>query len=207
MSDPWEIRLVVSDFGGVIASYDYRIFCRRLAQRIGGDAEAIYSALYSGDLHADFERGRLTGPEFWRKVMQGLGSELPYAEFFDLYGDIFAEIPGTAALLSRLARRYPLYLLSNTNEIHFGYVRRTVETLRLFAQCVVSHEVGAMKPEAAIYQEVLRRARLPAAACVFIDDSPGHVEGARRVGLQAIHFRSPEQCAADLVRLGVVIPS
>jgi putative hydrolase of the HAD superfamily len=205
MSTPRDVRLIVSDFGGVICTYDYRVFCRRLAQRIGGDAEAIYRAVYGGELSMDFERGRLSGPEFCRQVMQRLGSELPYPEFFNLYGDIFCEIPGTVRLLARLARRYPLYLLSNTNEIHFGYARRTVETLRLFAQCVLSYEVGAMKPDAAIYQAVLRRARLPAAACAFIDDNPGHVEGARRVGLHALHFRSPEQCAADLARLGVHI--
>ncbi len=206
MEDASEIRLIVSDFGGVICAYDYRIFCRRLGHRIGLDAEAIYDVVYGGNLHADFERGRLTGPEFHRRVMQRLGAELAYAEFFDLYGDIFTEIPGTLALLTRLARRYPLYLLSNTNEIHFGYVRGTVAALRLFTQCVLSYEVGALKPDPIIYQEVLRRVGLPAAACVFIDDRPGHVEGAVRVGMHAIQFRSPGQCAAELLDLGVTIP-
>lgn len=200
-----EIQLVVSDFGGVICAYDYRIFCRRLGQRIGMDAEVIHGVVYGGDLHLDFERGLLAGPEFCRRVMQQLRTELPYAEFFELYGDIFTEIPGTVALLTRLARRYPLYLLSNTNEIHFRHVRQRVEVLRLFTRCVVSYEVGAMKPEPQIYQEVLRHASLPPAACVFIDDRPGHVEGARRVGMHAIQFHSPEQCAADLLCLGVTL--
>ena len=207
MGESPEIRLIVSDFGGVICTFDYRIFCRRLAQRIGGDAEAIYALVYGSALQEDFERGRLSGPEFHRLVMRHLGTDMPYPEFFRMYGDIFTEIPGTVALLPRLARRYPLYLLSDTNEIHFGYVRQTVEVLRHFTQCVVSYEVGTMKPDPRIYQEVLRRAGLPPDACVFIDDRPGNVEGATRVGMHAIQFHSIEQCAADLLRLGITIPS
>jgi HAD superfamily hydrolase (TIGR01509 family) len=131
---------------------------------------------------------------------------VPYEEFFDMYGDIFTEIPGTCDLLRRLHARYPLYLLSDTNEIHFGYVKRTVDVVRLFDQCVVSYEVGAMKPGPHIYQEVLRRSGMPAEACVFIDDRPGNVDGAKRVGMQAFQFTSPEQCATDLAGIGVVIP-
>ncbi len=92
-----EIQLIVSDFGGVICTYDYRIFCRRLAQRIGGDAEAIYTLVYRSDLQEDFERGRLSGPKFHRLVMRHLGTDVPYPEFFRMYGDIFTEIPGTVA--------------------------------------------------------------------------------------------------------------
>jgi len=64
-----------------------------------------------------------------------------------------------------------------------------------------------MKPDPGIYREALRRSGLPAEACVFIDDRPGNVEGAKRVGMHAFQFQSPAQCAADLSRLGVVIPA
>jgi glucose-1-phosphatase len=200
------IRLIVSDFGGVICTFDYRIFCERLAGRIGKSADEIYAVVYGNDLQADFERGRLTGPEYHRTVMGLLGGDVPYAEFFSMYGNIFTEIPAICDLLRRLHRRYPLYLLSDTNEIHFGYVRKTVGVVELFDECVVSYEVGVMKPDPGIYQEALRRSGLPAEACVFIDDRPGNVEGARRVGMRAFQFRSVEQCAADLESLGVVIP-
>jgi HAD superfamily hydrolase (TIGR01509 family) len=63
-----------------------------------------------------------------------------------------------------------------------------------------------MKPEPCIYQEALRRSGLPAGACVFIDDRAVNVEGAKRVGMHAFQFISPEQCAAELSRLGVKVP-
>jgi FMN phosphatase YigB (HAD superfamily) len=200
------IRLIISDFGGVICTFDYRIFCGRLADRIGRGADEIYAVVFGNNLQSEFERGRLTGPEYHRRVMGLLGADVPYAEFFTLYGDIFTEIPATGDLLRRLHTRYPLYLLSDTNEIHFGYVRQNIGVVALFDECVVSYELGVMKPEPGIYHEALRRSGLPAEACVFIDDRQGNVEGAKRVGMQALLFQSAEQCSANLEGLGVVIP-
>jgi glucose-1-phosphatase len=201
-----EIRLIISDFGGVICSFDYRIFCARLAQRIGWTDEQIFATVFNGPLQIDFESGKLSGRAYHREVMARLGADVPYEEFFAMYGDIFAEIPATCELLRRLHGRYPLYLLSDTNEIHFGYVRETVEVLRLFDQFVVSYEIGAMKPDPRIYQEALRRSGLPASACVFVDDREANVEGAARVGIHALRFESAERLASDLTCLGVVIP-
>ena len=201
-----EIRLIISDFGGVICSFDYRIFCDRLARRIDRAADQVFAAVFDGPLQGDFESGKLSGRAYHRAVMARLGAEVPYEEFFPMYGDIFTEIPATCELFHRLHGRYPLYLLSDTNEIHFDYVRETVDVLRLFDQFVVSYEVGVMKPDPLIYQEALRRSGLPASACVFVDDREANVLGAARAGIHALRFESAEKLAADLSALGVAIP-
>jgi putative hydrolase of the HAD superfamily len=201
-----EIRLIISDFGGVICTFDYRIFCQRLAGRTGRTTDQVFAAAFSDRLQREFETGRLSGPAYHRAVMDRLGADVPYEEFFPMYGDIFTEIPATCDLLRRLHARYLLYLLSDTNEIHFGYVRETVGILRVFRECIVSYQVGAMKPDPRIYGEALRRSGLPATACVFVDDRPANVEGAARVGMHALLFQSPEQFATELTRLGVAVP-
>jgi FMN phosphatase YigB (HAD superfamily) len=201
-----EIQLIVCDFGGVICSFDYRIFCERLAPRVGRTAPEIHAQVFGDSLQQEFERGRLSGLSYHRRVMDRLGGTVPYDEFFAMYGDIFTEIPATCALLERLSLRYPLYLLSDTNEIHFGYVLQTVGVLRQFRDFVVSYQLGVLKPDPRMYREVLRRSGHPAAACVFIDDRPGNVEGAIRAGMHGIRFASPAQCAAALAALGVAAP-
>jgi putative hydrolase of the HAD superfamily len=201
-----EIRLIISDFGNVICTFDYRIFCERLARRTGRTADEVFAAAFGNPLQREFELGRLSGREYHRVVMTRLGQEVPYEEFFPMYGDIFREIPETCDLLRRLRSRYPLYLLSDTNEIHFGYVRGRVEILDLFDDFILSYQVGAMKPEARIFQEALRRSGLPADACVFVDDRPACVEGAARVGMHAVQFRSAERLVDELRDLGVVLP-
>lgn len=204
--DPSGIRLIISDFGGVICTFDYRIFCERLAHRIHRTADQVFAAVFDDHLQTDFETGRLSGRAYHQTVMTRLDAEVPYDEFYPMYGDIFTEVPGTGDLLRRLHTRYILYLLSDTNEIHFGYVRKTVATLSVFDECIVSYRIGVVKPDPRIYQEALRRSALPASACVFVDDRPGNVVGALRVGIRAVQFESPAQCANELARLGVVIP-
>ena len=201
-----EIRLIICDFGGVICTFDYQIFCERLARRTGRTAGQITGAAFGDSLQTDFESGVLSGRAYHRAVMARLGTDVPYEEFFPMFGDIFTENPATCDLLHRLHARYPLYLLSDTNEIHFGYVRQTVQALRLFEQFVLSYEVGMMKPDPRIYQEALRRSGLPGSACLFVDDRQANVEGAARAGIHALRFESAERLAADLARLGVVIP-
>ncbi len=201
-----EIRLIISDFGGVICTFDYRVFCERLASRTACTTDQVLSAAFGDHLQGDFETGRISGLEYHGAVMDRLRVDVPYDEFVPMYGDIFTEIPGTCDLLRRLASRYRLYLLSDTNEIHFGYVRETVGILRVFREFILSFRVGALKPNPRIYQEALRRSELPATACVFVDDRPANVEGAARVGMHALLFQSPGQLAAELIRLGVSIP-
>ncbi|MEQ7006616.1 HAD family phosphatase [Actinopolymorpha sp. B17G11] len=210
------------DFGNVICRFDYLIFCARLAERVGWSTEEIHATVHEGGLQADFESGRLTGPEYHRRVMDLVGARgadvgsgagkndaagrhVAYDEFVPMYGDIFTEIPGTVALLRQLTTRYPLYLLSDTNEIHFGFVRKTMDVVGIFDELILSYEMGVMKPHPRIYAEALRRSGVPADACVFIDDRLPNVEGARQVGIQSIHFRSPDQCATDLRQLGVKV--
>ena len=64
-----------------------------------------------------------------------------------------------------------------------------------------------VKPDPAIYRLLLDRFGLSAQDCVFIDDSPRNVEGARAVGMHAVHFISPEQLARDLDGFGFPVGS
>jgi len=194
------IQLIVCDFGGVICSFDYRIFCERLAARVGRTTEEVHAQVFGDTLQQRFERGRMSALSYHRCIMDRLGGSVPYDEFFPMYGDIFTEIPATCALLD------PLYLLSDTNEIHFGYVLQRVGVLRHFREFVVSYQLGMLKPEPGMYREVLGRSGLPAAACVFIDDRPGNVDGAIRAGMHGIRFESAAQCTAALAALEVAAP-
>ena len=97
----------------------------------------------------------------------------------------------------------PRLLLSNTNAIHMDYIFERYRFLDDFDAHVLSHEVGLLKPDAAIYRYTLEKYGLAAERTVFLDDLTTNVEGARRVGMQAIHYQNPEQARAELTKLGV----
>ena len=90
--------------------------------------------------------------------------------------------------LKQLAGHYRLFLLSNTNAVHFQHVTQQAAALGydfvgLFEKAYVSHEMGYVKPQPEIYQTVLRQSNLIPQQTVFIDDVPENLEAATRQGI------------------------
>jgi putative hydrolase of the HAD superfamily len=128
-----------------------------------------------------------------------LGLEVDYARFRELWSSIF--LPETLVperLLEGLRRRYRMLLLSNTDAIHFPWVRERYPLLGHFDDYILSYQVGAAKPDARIYQVAIQRAACQAGECFFTDDIPLFVEAARQAGLDAVRFESAAQLEREL---------
>ena len=114
--------------------------------------------------------------------------------FGELWTEIFAPLEDMEEVAARLARRYPLYLLSNTNPLHFRYIEEHFAgLLKHFRAFILSYRVGSRKPEAGIFQALIRQVGLPPAQILFIDDKMDFVAAARTHGLVAWHFVSPRE--------------
>jgi len=193
------VHTVICDLGRVIVDFDHRLICARLAACTALSAEAIYAALFSSGLEARFDCGELTGEQFYRHAVSRLGLSIDLPRFRTIWSTIFDLIPATVALLQRVNAPRRL-LLSNTNVWHFAYCRAQFPILGLFDATILSYEVGARKPDRAIFERALEHAQAPARACLFIDDMPGHVRAARLAGMQAVQFFSPVALQAELQR-------
>jgi putative hydrolase of the HAD superfamily len=101
-------------------------------------------------------------------------------------------------LLEKLAPKYPLFLLSNTNELHVPVVRQRLAKLTVkpleayFTKVYFSHDLGLRKPNSEIFEFVCRENNLNLSTTLFIDDSIQHIEGAKKCGLQTLHLK-PEK--------------
>lgn len=114
-------------------------------------------------------------------------------------------VPGTWQIAEALvARNVPLYGLTNWAAETWPYALDLHPRLgTLFTDILVSGRVGLLKPEPAIYRLLMDRNRLVAEECIFIDDSAANVEGARALGMEAIHFTGAEALGDELARRGV----
>jgi putative hydrolase of the HAD superfamily len=131
--------------------------------------------------------------------------KISYSEFVDLWSDMFQPEPIlTAGLLRELAATTKLLMLSNTNEIHFEFIRGRYPLVRHFHDFVLSYRVGAMKPDAAIYLDAVRRAGCEPGECFFVDDIEENVAAARQLGIDAETFRSANELEAQLRERGVL---
>jgi glucose-1-phosphatase len=124
-------------------------------------------------------------------------------DFTAIWNGIFRPNDPVFPVIEALHGRVPLLVLSNTNAMHMAHLRRLLPVLDRFDAVLTSHELGLVKPDAAIYEAALLRAGVAPGEAAFFDDLPGHVEGARRVGMRGFVFSDVDGFVADLTALGL----
>ncbi|WP_461470611.1 HAD family hydrolase [Pararhodobacter sp.] len=135
------------------------------------------------------------------------GESAPLAVYPERFGETIREpIEGTWVLLEALkARGHRLFAITNFARETWPVALRLHPRLACaFEDVVVSGHEGVLKPEAAIYELLLSRNGLQAGESLFIDDSPANVDGARRVGMEAELFTTPEALARALAGRGAL---
>ena len=199
------IRAVISDLGRVVLWFDNNVFLRKLAERAGKPFEEV-KAVVHGDLALirAFDKGAVTPAGFLERVTSAVGADMPYAEFFAIYNDIFTPVLPVIDVLARVkAAGYKTLLLSNTDPERFGFVRRRFPEILFFDGYVLSYELKLLKPDPAIYLAAARLAGADPSECVFIDDMEENVRGAVGTGLAGILYRPETDLVAALAGLGL----
>jgi putative hydrolase of the HAD superfamily len=199
------IKTILFDIGNVLIPFDFKTAYRRMAELAGCSVEDVPARIRATGLVAPFERGEIEPEPFVRELCTALGLEITHQEFCEWWSSIFlAEPLIPEALLQDLGRRHRLLALSNTNAIHFGMVKEAYPLLRHFDGFVLSHEVGAAKPDAKIYATAIARSECRAEECFFIDDLAVNVDAARSHGMDAVQFVSAEQVTRELRARGAL---
>ena len=195
------IRVITFDLGNVLIKVEHRRFCRALGALAGLSPQEVYTRVFESSLEPGYDTGGLTSREFHQRLTRHFGVALPYPRFQEMWCDIFDPMESMAETVQHLAGRFPLFLLSNTNALHFDYIRERFRALlRPFQNFLLSYEVGSRKPEPAIYQALIRTVGRPPEEILFLDDKEPFVSAARAQGLAAWQFRSPEELRRDLAR-------
>ncbi len=202
---PLEITAVALDLGNVLVKVDHYRFCRALAAQAGPDLtpEQVYAAVFDAGLEPGYDTGRLSSRAFYQRVMGHFRLALPYPVFCRLWTEIFDPMEGMAEVVAHLRSKYPLFLVSNTNPLHFDYIKERFLFLRHFLKFILSYQVGSRKPEAEIYQALIREVGHPPENILFLDDKLPFVEGAQTHGLTAWPFTTPQNFQKALRQHGL----
>lgn len=201
---------LIFDFGNVVAFFDYTRIGAILGRSIGLSGEQFLSKIRGQGftpLLQRYESGKLAAEEFGRAVCSLAGLEMSHEEFSAAFSDIFWLNEPVAHLVADLkSRGYTLVLGSNTNDLHAAQFRRQfAKALAPFDRLILSHEVGHIKPSSAFYLACAEAAGTDPGECVFIDDLPENVQGARDAGLRGIHFRDMPSLLDGLRAEGVAL--
>lgn len=191
--------IVVFDLGKVLVDFDYSIAVSRIAGKSALPPVEVQQFFFHSPLLVDYESGRLTRQEFFDQARQATGFRGTMAEFGDFFADIFTEIPPMIELQAGLRRRsIPTYIFSNTNDLAVEHIRRNFPFFRNFDGYIYSYEIGAMKPEAKIYESLEKLAGRRGSEIIYLDDRPENVAGGAARGWRAILHETPEKTRGAL---------
>ncbi len=191
--------VIVSDLGNVLIPFDYNIAYKRLENIENGLGQRFldqYKENY--DFHRSFERGEVSEEEFLTKLSGFINNRVDKQTLISVYSKIFTVNEDVVSLLPELKKKYKLVLLSNTNIIHQKYGWKEYSFLKNFDKLILSHEVGSVKPEEKIYRAVEDYTKLPSEEHIFIDDIYEYAEAAKKLGWDAIQFKSYNQLVDGL---------
>lgn len=197
--------VVFFDIGQVLVRYDAKQAARSMARLLGRHPVKVAKYLWGSDVVDRIERGTLQPEEIYGMFRSELGFAGDFDAFKRLWSGFFRLNPDVSRLFERLkARQHKVYLLSNTNALHWDFIRNRFGFAKKVDGVVLSYELKERKPEPAIYLSALRLAQAQPERCIFIDDRRENVVAAARLGFSAIHFKTPAKLRAELVRLGAL---
>jgi putative hydrolase of the HAD superfamily len=192
------IQAIIFDFGGVIIDLHFDKM-RAEFQKLGlHNFDEYFTKLKQHPVLDQFDKGLVCAQEFKEQVCLSAGIEMSQEEFEGAWNAILGEIPShKISFLESL--KLPIFLLSNTNSIHKAVFDRYVRDqfgkagiAAYFKKAYFSHEMGCRKPDAEIFLRVIEENGLSVSNTLFIDDSPQHVEAARKLGLIGYHLQDGE---------------
>ena len=168
-----------------------------------GDASALYGKHAQTQIFSDFETGRIGAQEFIAGLREKLGVESEVSDqiLVDAWMAMLKDHPsGRVDYLRHLRTRKRVFMLSNINEIHEEYLERFVASrgdiadfYSLFEKVYFSHRIGLRKPEPEAFLLVVKENNLDPERTLFVDDTLGHVEAAKKVGLKGLLLDPPNR--------------
>jgi len=194
---PVSIKNIIFDFGGVICNIDVKVTEKRFAE-LGlqpGEKETGYSG--SSHLFEYLEAGRISISEFHDGLRKFFTHTVTDEQLDEAWNALLLDIPAPRIRLLEVVRKnYRIFMLTNTNEIHY---LKYAETFRnqygykdfdaLFDKAYFSYRIGLIKPDAAIFSHVIHDSLLEPSETLFIDDTLEHVKSANSLGIHAHHLQ------------------
>lgn len=204
------IKNLIFDLGGVIININYQLAADAFQKLSADGATIAFNQKAQSKLFDDYETGKITSAEFRDMIRREYHVKGTDAEIDAAWNAMLLDIPQERVeLLQQLAKKYRIFLLSNTNAIHLEAFNKIIAANFpfpnldvIFEKCYYSHLAGDRKPDAVIFERILQENNLNRAETLFIDDSIQHIESAQKLGIKTLHLAPPltvNQAFADAV--------
>jgi HAD superfamily hydrolase (TIGR01509 family) len=185
---------IIFDLGGVIINLDIPATTKALKQLAEKYQTTSFKLQPDHHIFKAFELGLVSTAEFRDTLRSFIHPEVTDAEIDLAWNAMLLDIPRERLdLLQQLKNQHKTFLLSNTNEIHYKAFHKILYDTHhypsldeFFHKAYYSHLIQKRKPDAEAFQLILDENGLRAERTLFLDDTPQHLEGAQRLGMQTM---------------------
>jgi len=197
-----QIKNIIFDLGNVIINIDFALTYQAFEKLSSENLDFVYEKFNKLKLWEQYELGELSNQEFIDLLRKELKITVEDNQIIDAWNALLLDIPQKRIeLMKKLAKKYRLFILSNTSELHIIDVNRIlfeqtgVRDLKNLVETVFySYEMKLRKPDTTIYKEVLESAKIVAEETLFLDDNFDNIVSAKSIGLHCIHVTDKDMC-------------
>jgi len=194
-------KIVVFDFGGVIATSNYHPLATFMSKTMGTEKPPLKKGPSGKKLKEMFNHP----PYYWEAYAGKSLGESWIENYRQKQQYLLDPLPGMKELIQSLQElRIQVALLSNTTHGRAAFLQ-SKGAYAPFNPVLLSCNLGVKKPEKKIYEILIRTLGVQPGQCIFIDNKKCNVEAAKAIGIDAIVFYSAEQLKQELLKRGIAL--
>jgi putative hydrolase of the HAD superfamily len=196
-----KFNAIIFDLGGVILNIDYTKTINFFKQLGVANFDELYTQAKQNHIFDQFEKGQITEDEFRDYIKTKANVKLSNQQIDDAWNAMLLDLPEHRIhFLEQLKKKYPIYLYSNTNAIHYKAFQNIIKQQygtadlleNIFNDTFYSHLIGLRKPHKEGFLYIIEKHNLKPETTLFIDDTEQHINGGKKVGLKTLWLKDKD---------------
>lgn len=198
------IKAIIFDMGGVMLQNRMTNVYLQLAIDLGVDGQLLVQLVK--DNRQSFMDGTYSGEGFAAFIKEQYNLSVKIEDIVGWWRQAFSDLMQVNRelyeVLPKLSQHYIVCMVTDVPALH-AQINRERQLYAPFKPCILSCEVGLVKPQVEMYQLAIKQLALEPSECIFIDDKQGNIEAANKLGFKTILFENNQQFLNDLRNFGV----
>ncbi|MFH1970941.1 MAG: HAD family phosphatase [Patescibacteria group bacterium] len=200
------IKTVIFDVGGVLKSDSSINIEKYVCSRLNITTEKYHTVC--SEIIPSLVKGEITELQFWKLFLKNINSSKKLDSVKNVWKDAHKKSFKINEQVFDMAKKikekgYIIAVLSNATQSNVD-INRKSKVYSLFPVCILSCEVGLMKPDPKIYKLTLKKLNAKPKETLFIDDRKINIEPAKKLGIQTILYKSSEQLKKEFIKLNLL---
>lgn len=192
---------LIFDLGGVILDLDRdRTFNAFFSMGFSGSLKDILK------LDSLYQTSQISTEDFCRAIASRCKHNISLENIANAWNHMCVNIPeNKLQALKKLRKNHKVYLLSNTNELHWNFCcnnwmdRRGLQIKDCFDKLFLSYQMGIEKPNPKIFESVIKDLKISSSDALFLDDNADNINVAAKCGLQTMHVKPGSNWVEELL--------